>query len=365
MRVYLDHAATTPAEGEVIAAMAECMRHAAANPSAAYDAAGEARRVQRLCRNFLAEMLRVDSGDIVFTSGGTEGNNQAVQSFLVGHAVIAAIEHASVLMPARLCDATLVPPDPTGRVSPEAIAAALRPDTRLICLQAANNETGVIQPISEVGEMARRRRIHFHVDAVQAFGHIPVDARCCDSLAVSAHKFGGPRGIGALYVRPGAQVKPLLLGGGQESGLRSGTENTPAIRGMHAAAELAAADMADRARRESALMADFIARLRAAIPTLRVLGEDQPRLPGIAALHFPGMNTEKAIAALDLLGVMVSGGAACGSRDHAPSHVYTGMGLSPREAREVVRVSVGRHTAEEELCYAAECIIRVHQSIVG
>ena len=351
--IYLDHAATTFPEEAVIDAMAACMREIPWNPSAAYGAAAAARKVQRLCRQRLAEMLGCDSAEIIFTSGGTESNNQALQAFRGKHAVVSAIEHASVLEPVRrLCEVTLVQPDETGFVSPEAIETALRPDTALICLQWANNETGVIQPIQQVHALAKARRIHLHVDAVQAFGHIPVSATYCDSLTLSAHKFYGPRGIGALYVRQGAEVAPLLLGGGQESGLRAGTENTPAICGMEKAAALAQADMAERAQRESALMADFLTQLKESILALRILGESRPRLPGVVAIHVPGMDAEQAIARLDMMGVMVSGGAACAAGSGHPSHVYTAMGLTPTEARQVLRVSIGRGTTGEELQYA-------------
>ena len=353
--VYLDHAATTPIAEEALAAMTACMREAPWNPSAAYGAAATARKVQRLCRQQLARMLGCDGAEIIFTSGGTESNNQALQAFRGKHAVISAMEHASVLEPARrLCDVTLVQPDETGYIHPEAVAAALRPDTALVCLQWANNETGVVQPIETVHTLTRARGIHLHVDAVQAFGHIPVSAKHCDSLSLSAHKCYGPRGAGALYVRQGAMIPALLLGGEQESGLRAGTENTPAICGMEKAAALAEADMAERAQREAALLEDFLLQMKEAFPALRVLGEGRERLPGVVALHLPGVNAERAIAALDMMGVMVSGGAACAAGSGKPSHVYTAMGLSPTEARQVLRISIGRGTTGEELRYAAE-----------
>ena len=251
--IYLDHAATTLPDEAVIAAMAQCMREAPFNASAAYSAAGDARRVHRLCRAQLAAMVHCAPQEIFFTSGGTEANNWAVRSFAGSHMVISAIEHHAVLEPARACasSVTLVKPNETGFVSPEAVIAAVRPDTKLICLQAANNETGVLQPIREVYAFARARRIHLHVDAVAAFGHVPLDAACCDSMSLSAHKLYGPRGTGALIVRSGAAVSPLLLGGAQESSMRAGTENTPAIRGFHVAAELAEKDLHARKQREA------------------------------------------------------------------------------------------------------------------
>lgn len=352
--IYLDHAATTQPEEEVILAMAQAMRDAPYNASAAYGAAGAARRIHRLCRAQLASMLACDPQEIFFTSGGTESNNWAVQSFSGSHMIVSAIEHHCVIEAARACasSVTLVSPDETGYVAPESIAAAIRPDTRLICLQAANNETGVIQPVREVHAIAKAHGIHLHVDAVAAIGHIPLNASCCDSMSLCAHKLYGPRGIGALYIRGGSTIKPLLHGGAQEGGMRAGTENTPAIRGFHVAAKLAAQDMAARAEREQNLLDAFANRLNTS--GVARLGESRARLPGVCALLLHGVSAEQAIAALDLKGILISGGAACASQSGTPSHVYTAMGLSPEEASNVIRVSIGRHTTQEELDLAAQ-----------
>ena len=357
--IYLDHAATTAPDDAVVSAVADCMRNAAYNASAAYSAAGQARRVHRLCRAQLASMLACDPQEILFTSGGTESNNWAVRAFFGSHMVISAIEHHSVLEAAQACasSVTLVSPSASGLVAPEAIAAAIRPDTKLICLQAANNETGVLQPIKEVFAISKSRGIHLHVDAVAAFGHVPLDARLCDSMSLSAHKFYGPRGAGALFIRNGTAIPPLLLGGGQERGLRAGTENTPAICGMHIAAQLAAEDMTKRALHERALLDAFVSDLNTYGVTQ--LGKDQNRLPGVAALLLPGISSEEAIAALDMQGILVSGGAACASRSGRPSHVYTAMGLNENAASRVIRVSIGRHTTAEELSTAAQAIKRL------
>ena len=354
--IYLDHAATTQPEEDVILAMAQAMRDAPYNASAAYSAAGAARRMHRLCRAQLASMLACDPQEIFFTSRGTESNNWAVQSFSGSHMVVSSIEHHSVIEAARAYAScvTLVDPDESGRVSPDAIAAAIQTDTKLVCLQAANNETGVIQPIEEVYAITRARSIHLHTDAVSAFGHMPLDAHFCDSMSLSAHKLYGPRGIGALFVRSSAAIRPLLRGGMQESGMRAGTENTPAIHGFHVAAALAQQDLTARALREQTLLGAFISRLKAS--GISLLGEGSARLPGICALHLPGVSAEQAIAALDLRGILVSGGAACASQSGMPSHVYTAMGLSPKEASSVIRVSIGRHTTSEELTYAAQAI---------
>lgn len=353
--IYLDYAATAPADESVIAAMAECMKNVPFNASAAYAAAGEARRIHRLCRRQLGDMLACPPENLCFTSGGTEGNNWVVQAFHGQHAVVSAIEHHSILEPARAhCSVSLVRPDPDGFIHPEDIEAAIRPDTQLICLQAANNETGVIQPVKEVYAIAKARGIHLHVDAVQAFGHIPLTADCCDSMTVTAHKLCGPRGIGALYMKK--PLPPHMLGGGQEFGLRAGTENTPAVCGFHRALLLAQADLEARMEREEKLLASWIGRMKNSIPGLRLLGENRRRLPGIASVLIPGLEAEAAIAALDLRGILVSGGAACAARSGKTSHVYTAMGLTEKEAAQVLRISIGRQTTADELNEAARAI---------
>ena len=363
--IYLDHAATTPTDPRVVDAMDRCMRETWLNPSAAYAGAGEARRSLREARQAVAALLNAAPQEVVFTSGGTEANNQAMLVARGGHAVVSAVEHASVLNAARaLCaGVTLVPPDADGRVAPEAVAAALRPDTRLISVQLANNETGVIQPAAEIGALARARRIPFHCDAVQAFGHVPVDVRALnvDLLSLSGHKLYGPRGVGALFVRQGAALPRLMHGGGQEFGLRAGTENLPAICGLGVAARLAGGEMPANAAREQALIAAFVDDVKRRVPACRLLGAGAPRLPGIAALLLPGLPSERAIAALDLRGVLVSGGAACASRERGVSHVYRALGLEDADAACVLRVSIGRGTTEKDLRAAAEAIGEVYR----
>lgn len=361
--IYLDHAATTLPDEAVIGAMSACMRAQPFNASAAYSAAGDARRIHHLARGRIAAMLSCPPEDLYFTSGGTEGNNWAVRAFAGKRIAVSAIEHHSILLTAHAagCHVTTITADSTGYVCADAVAQALTPDTKLVCLQAANNETGVIQPIREVYALCKSRGIHLHVDAVQAFGHIPVSAAVCDSMSISAHKLYGPRGIGALYIRSGASLPPLLYGGGQESGMRAGTENTPAICGFDIAAQLAEEDMLLRMNRERELLGGFVARLKSAVPDIALLGEVRERLPGVAAIRLPGVSAEAVIAALDLRGILISGGAACASRSAQPSHVYTAMGLSPKEAGCVIRVSIGRHTTQQELAYAADEIIALIQ----
>ncbi|MBP3646527.1 MAG: cysteine desulfurase [Clostridia bacterium] len=347
MPIYLDHAATTAPEARVIDEMMRCMRMA--NPSAAYSAAGEARRELRLARQQIARMLHVDHTAVYFTSCGSEANAWAMRAD--PHAAVSAIEHASVLHAAP--NAVRIAPNTDGVITPESVERALTPDIRLISVQWANNETGVLQPIADIYPVVKKHGALFHVDAVQAFGHVPVDARHCDMLTLSAHKFCGPRGAGCLYIRPGVRIPPLIPGT-QESGRRGGTENVPAVCGMRVAAEMAEQDLLERMQREEALMNHFLDEL--AIPGMRVLGGNAAKLPGVRAIHIPGLDSETAIARLDLMGIQVSGGAACQAGLHEPSHVYLAMGLSPTEARQVLRISIGRYTTSDELHQAAQAL---------
>jgi len=366
--IYLDHAATTPPDAAVIRAMADCMAAAWQNPGAAYAPSEGPRRMLRQARQAIAGMLNARPQEILFTSGGTEGNNQAMTLARGGHAVVGAVEHASVLKAARRYagEVTLIPPDTDGRIPPEAVERALRPDTRLICVQFANNETGALQPVGGIGALARARRIPFLCDAVQAFGRAPIDVRALgiDLLTLSAHKFYGPRGAGALYVRQGLPLAPLIEGGGQEFGLRSGTENVPAVEGMRVAAALAAADMDDRAEREHALASGFISQLKERIPGCTLLAENAPRLPGVMAVLLPGLPSEQAVADLDLLDIQASAGAACAARSDYVSHVYRAMGLDESDARCVLRFSLGRENTQADMNAAAEAIARVYKNRV-
>jgi len=331
-----------------------------ANPSAAYSAAGHGRREIRLAKETLSDMLGADRTELVFTSGGTEANNLALRQAAGRHVVLSAIEHKSVLEAASAqgCQITLVPPDNCGKVDPAHIQAAIRPDTALISVQFANNETGVLQPIAEIGAIARRHKVFFHTDAVQAFGHIPISVSdaSIDMLSASAHKLYGPLGAGFLYIRQGVPARPLIAGGGQEGALRSGTENIPAIAGFRVAAELAQADMPSRDERLRQLTDAFLQQLRQHRPEISAIAECSDRLPGILALHLPGVSSEAAIARLDSAGIRISGGAACGVGTSSASHVLTAMGLQPEQANEVIRISPGRHTTSVEMQMAAESI---------
>ena len=363
--IYLDHAATTAPDPAVINAVAESMQKNYINPSAAYSPAGNARKAMRLSRQSLSELISCDRNEVFFTSGGTEANNWAFFGLENRHVILSAIEHHSVLEAARSCrcEITLIKPDANGIIHPEAIEKAIRPDTAMISVQFANNETGVLQPVEQIGALAKRQKVLFHCDGVQAVGHVPVNVKknSIDLLSASAHKLYGPRGIGFLYIRSGVRLPPLLAGGGQENGRRSGTENIPAIEGFRVAAELATADLESRAAKERILLQQLTETICESIPDARLLGGETHRTPGVCAVLLPGLSSETAIAKLDLCGILVSGGAACAASSAVPSHVYTAMGLSSQEAACVLRFSVGRHTTEEEIQTAAAETIRIYR----
>jgi cysteine desulfurase len=334
-----------------------------ANPSSAYGIATPCRALIRDVKIKLAAMIGAVPQEIFFTSGGTESNNWAVFQAAGRHIIAGAIEHKSVLQAAKNygCDITLINPDSNGSINPEDIKRAIRPDTALISVMSANNETGVIQNISGIGEIAKSRKIPFHTDAVAAFGHIPVNVKNIDMLSVSAHKLYGPRGIGFLYVRQGTTIKPLITGGGQERGKRGGTENIPAIAGFGAAAVLAADYMDEEQKRYKHFDALFNKILLEKSPDIHQVAPRVKRLPGILSLWLPGLDSEIAVSKLDSRGVIVSGGAACNSDSHKPSAVLLSMGMDERGASEVIRVSPGRHTTEEEIYAAAMIISEVYE----
>ena len=365
-QIYLDHAATTRPEPEVVAAMCECMKNSYANPSAVYGAAGLARKELRKAKGILADMLGCTMQEIYFTSGGTEANNWALMQAAGRHAVVSAIEHRSVLLAAKKwgCEITQVAPGRDGCIDPATIEAAIRPETALISVQYANNETGVLQPSAKIGKIAKKHGVRYHCDAVQAFGHVPINTNelQADFISVSAHKLYGPRGIGFLYIRQGVKALPLIVGGGQEDNQRAGTENIAAICGLGVAAGLAADDIYERGKRELRLRELLISLLAEATPEVTELCGSAVRLPGISALLLPGLTSEEAIARLDLRGVMVSGGAACAGGSPEPSHVFRTIGLSDEQARCVIRISTGRDTTEQDITAAAAALADIYSA---
>ncbi|WP_290584601.1 cysteine desulfurase family protein [Alicyclobacillus sp.] len=369
MEVYLDNAATTPLLPEAEAAIRE-MIPLYGNPSSLHRKGVEAERRLETARRQVLGALGVREGRIVFTGGGTEANNLAIFGTLKRHGgrgrhiVTTRIEHPSVLEPFRALEragwrVTYVAPDRDGWVPAERVLEAVADDTVLVSVMHVNNETGAILPVQEIGRHLRQRpKVIFHVDGIQAFGKIPDCLRQAgaDLYTVSGHKIGAPKGVGALYIRPGLEIEPVLHGGGQEGGLRSGTENTIGIAALGAAAEHAAARAKERYERVSAWCEQFIARL-GQIPGCQV---HRPReaSPYIVSASFPGLRGEVLVHALESEGVFVSTGSACSSRGgHAKaSHVLEAMGLTPAEVTGALRFSFGWHTEEAAVERAAQVI---------
>ena len=356
--IYADHAATTRLREEVLEAMLPWLREGYGNASSLYKLGRTARKAVENARRTVAEILGADANEIFFTSGGTEGDNAALRGVMAcaagRHIVSTAFEHHAVLHTLEAlqktgCDVTLVQPDRAGHVSAEEICAALRPDTALVSVMTANNELGTIQPIPEIGKIAREKGISFHTDAVQAAGHIPLNVRnlCVDLLTLSAHKFGGPKGVGVLYLRRGTPFIPYLTGGAQERGKRAGTENVAGIVGLARALELAAAEMEEEAARLRTLrqrLTEGVLR----IPFVRENGGGD-RLPGIANFSFTAIEGEYIAMMLDQAGIAVSPGSACAAGSEEPSHVLTAIGLDRAAAKGGLRISLGYGNTEADV----------------
>ena len=346
---YLDHNATTPVRPEVAAAVAEALQ-LGGNPSSVHRRGRAARRSVEAARREVAALAGVSEAEIVFVSGGSEANHLALKGTGRRRIIVSAIEHDSVLraVPA----AEIVPVTTEGIVDRDALAALLAADATpaLVSVMLANNETGIIQPIAELAALAHDHGALLHCDAVQAGGKLPIDRASlgADLLSLSAHKFGGPPGVGALVVAPHVALEPLQTGGGQERGRRAGTENVPGIVGFGRAATLAVAELADYARLAE-LRDDAERRLLALAPEAKVFGGAAERLPNTLCITMPGVPAETQIMALDLAGVMVSAGAACSSGKVRPSHVLTSMGASPEEAGSAIRISLGRGTTKADI----------------
>lgn len=370
--IYLDNAATTRPHPAVVDAMTRALTDAFGNPSSLHRKGLDAERLVSVAREAVARTLEVSPQEIIFTSGGTESNGLAIHGMVRRskgqHIITTAIEHASVLTPLRRLaddgyDVTVLPVDGEGRVAVNQIAAALRPDTVLVSVMAVNNEIGTVQPIASIGRLLRARRtrdrrLHFHVDAVQAWGKIPLRpaAWSVDLMSLSAHKVHGPKGSGALYVRSGLRPVPLLGGGEQEGGLRPGTENVPGIVGLGAASEVFRGDLAETAHR----MASLRDRLRSAlsrVPDVRVNTPPDGAAPHILNVSFPSVRGETLLHRLELDGIFTSTGSACHSRDPEPSHVLLAIGLSPHLASSSVRFSLSRFTTTDEIDAAAVAVV--------
>jgi cysteine desulfurase len=338
---YLDYNATAPVRPEVAAAIAEALA-LGGNASSVHAAGRAARRAIERARDAVAALVGGDASEIVFVSGGSEANHLALRGAGRARILVSAIEHESVLR--AVAGAAIVPVEPSGVVGRAALAALLAadPTPALVSIMLANNETGVVQPIAELAELVHAHGGLLHCDAIQAAGKIPLDIRAlgADFLSLSAHKLGGPQGIGALVVAGDLALSPLQAGGGQERGRRAGTENLPGIVGFGRAAEIAQRDITGIARL-AALRDDIQRRLRVIAPAAPIYGSAAPRLPNTLCIGMPGVAAETQVMALDLAGVMVSAGAACSSGKVRTSHVLTAMGESPEAASSAIRISLG------------------------
>jgi cysteine desulfurase len=359
--IYLDHAATSPLRGEVREAMLPYLEERFGNPSSLHRWGREARAALEDARARLAEVLGAAPLEVLFTRGGTEADNMAVLGrahFAPGQPVVcSAIEHKAVLAAAKATTRItgssfhVVPVDANGVVREEELYALLDPKPAVVSVMWANNEVGAVQPVARIAERCREAGAVFHTDAVQAFGKLPVrmDEVPAAMLSLSAHKVGGPRGVGALFVRKGTRFHPLVYGGSQERGLRPGTEDVAGAVGLAVAAELAAHDREAEMGRLGALRDRLEAGLRAAVPELVVNAAGAERLPTVLNVCIPGVDSGTLVPALDLEGIAASGGSACSSGASAPSHVLTAMGLDEHAASPSVRFSLGRETTAEEI----------------
>jgi cysteine desulfurase len=360
--IYLDWNATAPLRAEAAAAVADAIA-CWGNPSSVHRRGRAARQLVERCREGIAGFLGgIDPSGVIFVSGGTEGNHLALLGAGRERVLVSAVEHDSVRLAVPAAEA--IPVDGDGIVILDALDRLLAGDRRssLVSVMFANNETGVIQPVAEIAALARRHGALFHCDAVQAAGKVPFDAGAigADLVTISAHKLGGPPGIGALAVTGEAELAPQLRGGGQERGLRAGTENLPGIAGFAAAIRAAAAelDVYDRVR---ILRDQLEAELAMVAPETVVLGAAAPRLPNTSAIAMPGVPAETQVIALDLDGVMVSAGAACSSGKVGPSHVLAAMGVAPAVAASTIRVSLGWSSSEADLAHFVNAWIALYR----
>ncbi len=372
--IYLDYNATTPVDPRVAEAVAEATVELFGNPSSSHGTGRRAREAVERGRTQVAAAIGSAPDDVVFTSGGSESDNHALRGVLAarsgGRLVTSAVEHPAVLQPAialeieGLTELTIVGVDGEGRVDPDEVERALRPETVLVSLMLANNEVGALQPVAEVAELCRSRGILVHTDAAQAVGKVAVDvgALGVDLLTIAGHKLYAPKGIGALYVRRGTPIEPLIRGAAHERGLRAGTENVPGIVGLGLAAELAAQGVEEEGRRLWALRDRLRDRLREAIPELVEHGHAEYRLPNTLSVALPGVVAD---ALLEKLGdeVAASAGAACHAQEVKVSHVLAAMGVPVELAVSTVRLSLGRWTTEGEVDRASDLIVMAYREL--
>ncbi|MGC9364696.1 MAG: cysteine desulfurase NifS [Fidelibacterota bacterium] len=367
--IYLDHAATCPADPEVLEAMQPYFTEHFGNPSSIYSISRITRNAIAQARQILADAIGANLEEIVFTSGGSESDNFAIKGVAHAlrekgrHIITSQIEHHAVLYTCKYLEkngykVSYLPVDSDGIVRLDELEKTIRRDTILITIMHANNEIGSIQPIREIGEIAKKHKITVHSDAVQTFGHIPVDVNelNTDLLSISGHKFYGPKGVGALYIRKGTRITPLIHGGDQERRRRASTENVPGIVGLGKAVEIARDVITGEMRRQSGLRDAFIKKILTTIPDSRLNGSTVQRLPNNINISFKGIEGESILLNLDMYGIAASTGSACSSSSLEPSHVLLAIGLDHELAHGSVRFSLGKHTTAEDLNRVAEIL---------
>lgn len=378
-RIYLDHNATTPVDDEVIVAVAEAMRDEFGNASSVHHFGQRAKGRLDEARQDVAALIGGAPAEIVFTSGGTEADNfalrgaaEALEPLGKRHLVTSSIEHEAVLTTMRALErrgwrVTRVPPDAHGVVQPEAIAAALTAETALLSLMHANNEVGTLQPVAACARLAHARGILVHTDAVQTVGKVAVDVAALDVdlLSLSGHKFHGPKGVGALWIRRGTRLVASQTGGKQERSRRAGTENVPGLVGLGVAARLAAARIDVDGARQAALRDQLEQGVLARVPGTHVNGTGQARVPNTTNIGFAGIEAESLLIALDLEGFAVSTGSACSSGTLEPSHVLKAMGLPLHDTQNALRISLGRHTTAHEITLLVEALPPIVERLRG
>ena len=361
--MYLDNAATTRLSQRALAAMLPFWEGEQGNPSSLHSYARAAKKALEKARSEIARSIGAQEGGIVFTSGGSEGNNYLLRGAIEAnrdkgsHVITSSVEHPSVLNALQglarqgRIQLTVLPVDGYGRMSVIDLFEAICPDTVLISLIAANNEVGTLQPLSSIGALCRERGILFHTDAVQGAGHMPLDVQALpvDMLTLSAHKFHGPRGIGAVYVRKGVAVSPLITGGEQEKHRRAGTENVAGAVGMAEALAEQMEDMEEERERLKTLSDTLIDGILSAVPDCQLTGHRTERLPGIVSFLFEGVSPDELLALLDMQGVAASAGSACTAGSNEPSHVLRAMGLLDGRRCAPLRLSLSRYTTEEQI----------------
>lgn len=373
MKVYLDHAATTPVDKEVLDAMIDFFNKKFGNASSLHSWGREAKEALEKSREKVAALINADADEIVFTGGGTESDNMAIKGIAFmhgkGHIITSKIEHPAVLETCKYLekkgfDVTYLPVDKYGMVNPEDVEKEIRDDTILITIMHANNEIGTIEPIEEIGKIAKKNNIVFHTDAVQTVGKISIDVKKMnvDMLSISSHKIYGPKGVGALYIKRGIKIEPILHGGGHEKGLRSSTENISGIVGFAKACEIAMKKMKEDVERMKKLR-DKIIKNVLEIEEAYLTGHPEKRLPNHASFYFRGIEGESLILMLDSYGIAASTGSACSSKKLQPSHVLLAIGLKSEEAHGSLRITLGRENKEEEIDYFLDVIPKVIEKL--